>query len=576
VNSSAMKSGFWKRHRTLKWTLGAAATVLAVSTAMILVLAHRVEPVLRAGIIQALEDHFHSHVELDSFHIELRDGLWAEGKGLRIWPPIESTGETIPLGQERPAIGKPLIQLREFRFHAPLEYSSGKPFRITVVRLKGLFIDIPPRIERKKGPLSTMAAKNRETDKAGENAMPQSSPVAQKLLSFKIDTLDCTDARLTLETNKPGKLPMEFDIARLWLTGIQPDLPVAFQAELTNPRPKGVIHSHGNIGPWNVSDAGETPVNGDYSFEHADLSIFKGIAGILSSEGHYAGTLRNLTVDGGTSTPDFRLDQFGTALPLFTRFHALVDGTNGDTQLDPVDAFLEQSHFLVRGQVVRATSMQDGRLSSHGHNIRLAMIVDRGHIEDFTRLMSHSGTPMLTGVMTMKGNLQIPPGTDAAQDRLKLSGTFSLSNVRFTSAKVQDRVSELSLRGQGNPGEVHSIDSSTVRSTMKGDFRMENGVVTLPMLMYTVPGAVINLKGSYSIDGGALDFVGTARMDATVSKMVGGWKGFLLKPADRFFKKDGAGTQVPIHIRGTRDEPQFGVDLGGAKSGSPQRPVERH
>jgi len=34
-------------------------------------------------------------------------------------------------------------------------------------------------------------------------------------------------------------------------------------------------------------------------------------------------------------------------------------------------------------------------------------------------------------------------------------------------------------------------------------------------------------------------------MEATVSKMVGGWKGLLLKPADRFFKKNGAGTEVP-------------------------------
>ena len=98
-----------------------------------------------------------------------------------------------------------------------------------------------------------------------------------------------------------------------------------------------------------MADPGETPLTGDYRFEHADLSGFKGIAGILSSTGHYQGTLRDLVVDGETDTPDFRLTHFGTALPLHTKFHAKVDGTNGDTWLEPVDAMLGQLALWTRG-----------------------------------------------------------------------------------------------------------------------------------------------------------------------------------------------------------------------------------
>ena len=47
--------------------------------------------------------------------------------------------------------------------------------------------------------------------------------------------------------------------------------------------------------------------------------------------------------------------------------------------------------------------------------------------------------------------------------------------------------------------------------------------------------------------------------------MVGGWKGLLISPADRFFKKDGAGTEVPIHIEGSREEPKFGIDFDRMK-----------
>src|ERR1035438_4851353 len=54
-------------------------------------------------------------------------------------------------------------------------------------------------------------------------------------------------------------------------------------------------------------------------------------------------------------------------------------------------------------------------------------------------------------------------------------------------------------------------------------------------------------------------------MQATVSEMVGGWKGLLLSPLDSYLKKDGVGTEVPIHIRGTREQPQFGIDFDRIK-----------
>jgi hypothetical protein len=72
-----------------------------------------------------------------------------------------------------------------------------------------------------------------------------------------------------------------------------------------------------------------------------------------------------------------------------------------------------------------------------------------------------------------------------------------------------------------------------------------------------------------------MHFDGTVRLQATVSQAVGGWKGFLLKPADRFFKKDGAGTVVPIQIRGTHDAPEFGVDFGRMKKTSPETPGQK-
>ena len=570
--ANGVKAGFWSRHIRLKWALGISVGALAVIASVLIVLGRRAEPLLRARLVQALEDHFHAHVELDTFHVALRGGrLWAEGKGLRIWQPVEIEGLVESPDEEPPAIGKPLIQIQEFRFHAPLKYDSGKPIRISVVQLKGLIVDVPPRHRFKEGSRSTAGADKSRTTLPKDDS-PAQAPREPRLISFMVESLDCRDSILTLETDKPGKLPMEFDIAHLKVTGVQPDQAVAYEAELTNPRPRGTIHTHGNIGPWNVPDPGETPLNGKYRFEHADLGDFKGIAGLLTSDGNYDGTLRNINVDGETNVPDFQLDRFGTPVPLYTRFHALVDGTNGDTQLQPVDAMLDHSHFQVRGEVVRATVKENGKLVARGHQISLSIDVDHGRAEDFMRLVTRTGTPFFTGDMSMKGTLEIPPKPDAIQDRIKLKGVFSLADVRFTGASVQDRVSELSLRGQGNAKDARSNDSSGVRSTMSGEFHMADGVINLPTLEYTVPGAVVDLRGTYGVDSGAVAFEGFAKMEATVSQIVGGWKGFLLKPVDRFFKKGGAGTQVPIHVWGTRDNPQFGIDLDRMKNSKPQRP----
>ena len=554
-----------RRRRWLKWFAAAVVLALVALGVAISVALRRAEPMLRAEIVQRLAARFHARVELDSFHVSLASGLWAEGKGLRIWPPAQVAGVTVPgaKGAGAAVAPRPLIQLAEFRFHVPLSYRPGKPIGISVVELNGLDVDVPPK------PHFTHAA-------TAGGAEPEKEGSAGPMeLRFQIEKFVCKDARLTLETSKPGKLPLEFAIAHMNLTHVSAGGSMHFDAELTNPRPKGTIVTSGSLGPWVVEDPGETPVAGQYRFEHADLSVFRGIEGILNSTGKYQGALRDMTVDGQTDTPDFRLTHFGTALPLHTVFHATVDGTNGDTWLQPVVATLGQSHFTAEGEVVGVPAgvLPNGAARPGGHEISLKVNVDRGRMEDFLRLASKSGTPLLTGALALRTTLEILPGAEPVHDRLKMNGSFVLQDAKFTSAKFQNDVGELSLRGQGLPKDAKN-GGAEVRSAMESDFTMAGGVITLPDVKYTVPGAEIGLKGTYSVDGGALEFRGTAKTQATVSQMVGGWKGLLLKPADRFFKKDGAGTEVPIHIGGTQGDPKFGIDFDRMKHTSPQVPGE--
>jgi hypothetical protein len=198
--------------------------------------------------------------------------------------------------------------------------------------------------------------------------------------------------------------------------------------------------------------------------------------------------------------------------------------------------------------------------------------VDRARIEDFLRLSTDSPNPILDGGVGVQAQLHIAPGKTPVSQRIAIKGHFVLDQAEFASLQVQKRIRELSLRGQGRLDQLKSAEDEKIKSHVEGDFSLDAGVLTLPSVLYSVPGADIHLHGTYYTKGGTLDFTGTAKMQATVSQMVGGWKGWLLKPADRFFRKNGVGTEVPILIRGPHDAPEFSVDFGRMKTTSPETP----
>ena len=99
---------------------------------------------------------------------------------------------------------------------------------------------------------------------------------------------------------------------------------------------------------------------------------------------------------------------------------------------------------------------------------------------------------------------------------------------------------------------------------MKGTFNLEDEVMTFHTLSFGVPGADVDLAGSYTFDG-PLDFHGTLKLKARVSQTMTGLKRLILKPVDPFFAKNGAGTFLRIKVDGTAADPQFGRDTNNKK-----------
>jgi hypothetical protein len=325
-----------------------------------------------------------------------------------------------------------------------------------------------------------------------------------------------------------------------------------FRAKLTNPVPRGLIETTGSVGPWSVDSPSLMPISGDYTLSDADLGTINGIGGILQSTGKYDGILTEIRATGSSTTPDFSLDLGGKPLPLETTFVTTINGTDGSVRLDDVQAKLLNTPIHATGSIMNLPG--PGR-----HDVQIQTEISGGRIEDMLLLVVDSTEPVLAGDLTATSRLSLPPGETPVRRRLTVSGRFGLEDATFNSTTVQEKLGELSRRSQGKDEDERL---GRVLTDLSGRYSLANGVLTLPGLSFAVPGARINLAGTYRVDDGALDFKGTLRMDATVSQAVGGFKSIFIKPFDGLFKKDGAGAVIPIKIEGTRHEPKFGVEMG--------------
>ncbi|HEY1677796.1 MAG TPA: AsmA-like C-terminal region-containing protein [Candidatus Sulfotelmatobacter sp.] len=496
-----------------------------------IMMAH-VEPILRTRVIDTLSARFHSKVELAELHVWLANGIHVEGKGLRIF------GTTDPNPYQEGV--QPLLEIAEFKFQAKPDSLFRTPMHVDTVYVGGMIMNIPPKSDR---------------------AEIQEISGKKPKMSIVVEHLAFADAKLLINTDKPGKAPLEFDIGDLRMRDIGPDHPMQFDARMVNPKPVGDIHSTGQFGPLNDLSPRDSEVSGDYSFTNADLGTIKGIGGILSSTGKYEGTLGRIVADGTTETPDFRLTISGHPVPLHTEFHAIVDGTDGDTYLEPVRARVLNSTFTAKGKVVRVAN-------PHGHDIELDVVLDRARIEDLLQLGVKTEPPIMSGAVRMKTSLSLPPGEPDVSDRIKLKGRFAIPAAQFSSDKIQTKINALSLRSRGEPQLAKEASKRDVTSDLEGVFDLQRGILSFSLLHFKVPGTHADMTGQYSLDGKTFDFHGTLKMDAKLSQMTTGWKSILLKPVDPFFHKNGAGTQIPFKITGTKDEPHFGLDFGHKDDGT--------
>jgi hypothetical protein len=245
------------------------------------------------------------------------------------------------------------------------------------------------------------------------------------------------------------------------------------------------------------------------------------------------------------------VDVAGQPVHLQTTFAAIVDGTNGNTWLEPVQAtLLSHSHIVARGAVVRSEDVK-------GRKVTLQVTIEDARIEEILRLAIKSTKMPMTGAMKLETTFLLPAGDRDVPERLQLDGAFAIQQARFTSFNVQQRIDTLSRRGRGRTDNA----GPSVVSNLSGRFVMKDGRIRFQHLTFAVPGSVVQLAGSFDLRSERLDFDGHLLLDASLAETTTGYKSILARIAQPFFRRPGGGSKLPISVSGTPDQPAFGLDV---------------
>jgi hypothetical protein len=509
----------------LKWVGIAALFVVALAILALAVFAPKLKSIARAKVQEYLQQRFQSDVQFTDFDVSL-------------YPLPGATIDGLALYLHGRTAVPPLIKIRRVTFRTGIFGLFERHIRIHTVQLEGLVITMPPK-----------ESGARPAFHATDVNLARKYPVM-------IDEIYADNALISILRADTSKPPREFPIQHLHIQKFSFDGPADFQAQLTNAIPKGEIDAAGQFGPWIPDEPRQLPVSAHYIFKNADMGTLRGLRGTLQSTGAFSGPLDYLNVKGTTEVPDFQLRIADHPVSLHTDFTAIVDGTNGNVILKPVIAHFRHTTFVVNGEVVDLQKAQKGR------TILLDVVSKEARIEDLLYLTVKHDPPIMTGDTKFTGKMEIREGDEDLTNKLTVNGIFDVAESHFTSPGVQEKIDSLSRRGQGHPDDKN-IDY--VVSDLKGNFALARGVIDFSTLNFSVTGATVDLRGTYGMENGALDFHGHLLLDAKLSQTMTGTKSFFLKAVDPFFKGKNGGSSLPIKVTGTREHPEYGLDFGEKK-----------
>ena len=515
-----------------RWLVWIAAAVVAMGCVVVIVVAIK-SPFSQGKVAQSLEETVRAKVTFGKFR-------------MTYFPHPGCVAENVTFSRTgSPANSAPLVTVQRVEIEAHYADIIARPGYVALVTLNGLHVQVPARGE------------GGEASPSNENSQVRVGEIV-------------ADGAVLEVARSDGNAPLKFEMHSLTVRSFAHDSEWSYRVSMKNAEPEGEIISKGKFGPLNLDDLGSTPLSGEYKFQQADLSVFDGIAGTLSSTGDFGGTLGEVGVRGTIDIPDFEVVRSKHKVHLTSRFNANVNGKNGDVFLKQVQASFLQTSVAASGSVA-------GKAGQKGKTTSMDVEVNNGRIQDLLHLLASTKHAPMNGATSFKAHLTILPQGRPFVKELVMRGDFGVTDAAFRKPSRQAQVEELSERASGakkdkdkgkDKSEAKSDgtaeDPENVVMNLQGHLELREGVAKFSELTFNVPGAAARMEGTYNLENEQIDFHGTLRTDAELSQDTTGIKSALLKPLNPLFKRKKAGAVIPVKMTGTYHDPSFGFDAVGA------------
>lgn len=479
-------------------------------------------PFSQARVTQSLQETFPTRVSFGKFYATYfpNPGCVAENVVFR------------RLG--RSADLPPAVTIGRMRMEARYSDLFLRPGYLARIITEGFRVEVPP--------IGT------PLDEAGWKETPSSTRIGEIILDGS-----------NLTVGRRSGAPLVFDIHTLKLTDVGRNKPLKYALFMNNALPTGEIRAHGEFGPWNSDDAGQTSASGEYTFDQADLGNFDGISGKLAATGKFAGVLGHLDTQGKIAIPQFMVTHSEHPVRVDSAYRAVVDGTNGDVTLQQVNPAVLKTRISAIGRIA-------GSAGQSGKTATVDLNVEQGRIQDVLWLFVRGKRPPFNGNTSFRAHVVIPPGDGGFLQRVRLTGDFGILGGEFAKPSTQLAVDTLSEKAQNQTASEKNADDDpdAVLTNLSGHVELTGGVANFRDFSFEVPGASAHMHGTYNLTSTAIDLHGTLKTQSELSQMSTGFKSALLKPFNGLFKKKHAGAVLPVHLLGTYHAPEAGLDVMAA------------